>query len=270
MKLSKVFLLLVILLSVNTQKASASIKERSVPDILYENTVINLKAKTGTKLSSNVNPLQVSIITTDLQEFVLNPVINKANTQAQVLLPSLSDGGSNMYRVILKISGAKIAPEQALGFSRLLVKKSSAENVLLNRELPADSDPSLASAPVIPANTESGITFEGSEGEPGPAGPAGPQGATGATGPQGPAGTLSDGSVTTVKLADGAVTSEKVTSIDSSKITGLTPFAKASTTQTFDYEPMDVNNELDLTGINFLKVESLDDTTQVFGVKNGE
>ena len=51
---------------------------------------------------------------------------------------------------------------------------------------------------------------------PGPTGPQGPQGPAGPTGPQGPegpAGTVTDGSVTTVKLADEAVTDAKLAPI---------------------------------------------------------
>ncbi|NQY79981.1 MAG: collagen-like protein [Candidatus Caenarcaniphilales bacterium] len=165
----------------------------------------------------------------------------------------------------MKISGANISPEQAQGFSRLLLRKSTAEDILLNGDLPANSNQILTNAPTIPAETDTGVNLQGAQGEQGPQGPAG---LPGATGPQGPAGTLADGSVTTAKLASEAVTTEKVNSIASSKIAGLTPFAKASSTQIFDEEPSDEDNELDLTDINFIKVESLDPDIEIFGVKN--
>ena len=78
--------------------STAAVKRRSVPDVLYENTVITLKAKADTKLSNSTNPFKVSIVTADNQEFTLNSALNKTNTRAQVSLPLLAEGGSNMYR----------------------------------------------------------------------------------------------------------------------------------------------------------------------------
>jgi hypothetical protein len=70
------------------------------------------------------------------------------------------------------------------------------------------------------------VGLTGATGATGPQGPAGVQGIkgdtgpTGPEGPQGPAGIISDGSVTTIKISDGAVTDQKIDSISASKITG--------------------------------------------------
>ena len=137
----------------------ASIKPNTVPDVLYEDTLITLKSNFNTRISTARNPIKVSVLTVDNQTIELAPVITKINRkggkQAQVRLPKLPDLGGNIFRIVLRISGGNVPEDNPEDFARLLVRLP--EGVDIDQEPPFSDNPDLLSSPTLSAETDPGV-----------------------------------------------------------------------------------------------------------------
>jgi hypothetical protein len=173
---------------------NAAINFSKVPDILYESSILSFTAKGKSLLSSPENEFKVSIITADGQELVLETFTNRRANRAQVVLPSLPNNASNIYRIVLKSSGADIPENNPEAVTRILSKKPQNLNLNLSSDKPLSPQVNLNNLSQIPNNASSGLFSDiivgpaGPQGLIGPAGPTGPVGPQGGVGPAGPIG----------------------------------------------------------------------------------
>ncbi|NQY81278.1 MAG: collagen-like protein [Candidatus Caenarcaniphilales bacterium] len=186
--MSRFILFIVVLISCSFSNVSfAAVNPKSIPEILYAGDFVTISATKDTKLESKKNPLRVSLITADNQEFELETFINKSKRKAQFLMPFLPESAGRMFRVVLKISGESIPLESALGLTRVLLEQASSEEDLqLVNNKPLNPRVDLSVAVTIPEGTESGIFPELAVGPRGPKGEQGEKGEKGEPGEPGP------------------------------------------------------------------------------------
>lgn len=162
--------------------------------MLYESSILSFTAKSKSLLSSPENEFKVSIITADGQELALETFVNRRANKAQVVLPSLPNNASNIYRIVLKSSGGDISEANPEAVTRILSKKPQNLNLNLSSDKPLSPQINLNNVSQIPNNANSGLFSDiitgpaGPQGLIGPAGPTGPVGPQGAVGPAGPVG----------------------------------------------------------------------------------
>lgn len=170
----------------NLQEAKAAVNPNSIPEILYAGDLLTISANNETKLESKREPLRISLITADNQEFILESFINKSKRKAQCRLPLLPDSSGNMFRVVIKISGESISASSPLGFTRLLLEQPQNNDFNLDGEKPLNLQVELSTAFTIPEGTDTGIYPELAAGPQGPKGDQGEKGEKGEAGEPGP------------------------------------------------------------------------------------
>lgn len=220
--------------------AKAALNPQIIPAILYAGDFVTIKALPGSKLENKKNPLSVSLVTADNQEFELETFINKPKTKAQFRLPLLPESAGNIFRIVLKISGESIRSEEPLGFTRILLEQAESNDFNLEKEKPLNPqvDPSVVT--IFPEGTKSGIFPELAVGPRGPKGDKGDKGDKGEQGEPGPSIVSGSDIIGAVPFAQTADAAKLVTSPSQEIITTLSKLASVGEA----YETVTFNGNL--------------------------
>lgn len=178
--------LVFVLILFSLRNVNAAVNPDTIPGVLYAGDFVTIKALPGTSLSTKKNPLTVSVVTADNQEFNLETFINKKKRKAQFRLPVLPESAGNMFRIVLKISGESISAEEPIGFTRILLEQAQSNDFNPEKEDALNPEVDLSVAIKFPEGTETGIFPELAVGPRGPKGEKGDKGEKGEPGEPGP------------------------------------------------------------------------------------